>query len=120
MGPRANDVVAPPARRELSANGSVLFNAILQAGLSHDRAVNQLSAVARHDGWHHSLSLCHRCHHPHRLDVVGNRNGLPAVGGLPVARHRRFDSGTYLRLARKKCSGMQSFHKGGIPCVGLC
>lgn len=102
MGPRADDVVAPPARRELSANGSVLFNAILQAGPSHDRALNQLGAISRHEGRHHSLSLCHRRHHPPTLDVVGNRDGLPAVGRLPAARHRRSDSGTYLTSARNK------------------
>jgi len=102
MGPRANDVVAPPNRRELSAKGGVLFNAKLQAGLSHVRALDQLGAVSRPVGWHHSLSLCHRRHHPRGLDVVGNRDGLPAVGGLPTARHRRFGSGTYLASARKK------------------
>jgi len=104
MGPRANDVLAPPPRRELSANGSVLFNAISQAGLSHGRALNQLGAVSHHDGWHHSLSLYHQRRHPLRLDVVGNRNGLPAVGGLPAARQRRFDSGSFLTSARKKMS----------------
>jgi hypothetical protein len=56
MGPRANDVVAPPARRELSAKGTVVFNAILQAGLSHDRVLNQLGAVSRHNSRHLSLS----------------------------------------------------------------
>lgn len=102
MDPRADAVVVPASTCELSANGSVLVNAILQTGLLRDRALNQLGPVYRHDGRHRSLALCRRRHHPRRFDVVGHRDGLPAVGGLPAARHRRFDSDTYLTSARKK------------------